>query len=124
MANLTNVLDKAYEGKDFAELAEALVDALQDLWKANAGALEKALGIKTVRYLVTKTFVLWAQAINIPARIHAHCVYASRAIKVVQLMCFSVGPAGSQSVNSPRRAASVTASVRLAAPSLVMIEET
>jgi hypothetical protein len=57
MANLTNFLDKAYEGKDFAELSESPVDALQGLSKADAEALEKALGIKTVRDLATNKFV-------------------------------------------------------------------
>jgi hypothetical protein len=46
MADLTNFLDKAYEGKDFAELAES-----------PAEALEKALGIKTVRDLATNKLV-------------------------------------------------------------------
>ena len=65
MADLTNFLDKAYEGKDFADLAESPVDALQGLSKADAEALEKALGIKTVRDLATNKYVLWAQAINV-----------------------------------------------------------
>jgi hypothetical protein len=65
MADLTNFLDKACEGKDFAELAESPVDALQGLSKADAEALEKALGIKTVRDLATNRFVLWAQAVNV-----------------------------------------------------------
>jgi|GEM_PF-5228198 len=57
MADLTNFLDKAYEGKDFAELAESPVDALQGLSKADAEALEKALGIKTVHDLATNKIV-------------------------------------------------------------------
>jgi hypothetical protein len=70
MADLTNFLDKAYEGKDFAELAESPVDALQGLSKADAEALEKALGIKTVHDLATNKFVLWAQAINVLGHKH------------------------------------------------------
>jgi hypothetical protein len=46
-------------------LAESPVDALQGLSKADAEALEKALGIKTVHDLATNKFVLWAQAINV-----------------------------------------------------------
>jgi hypothetical protein len=65
MADLTKFLDKAYEGKELADLAAAPVDALQGLSKADAEALEKALGIKTVHDLATNKYVLWAQAINV-----------------------------------------------------------
>lgn len=64
MAAITNIVDKAYEGKEFSELAEAPVDALQGVSAADAEALAKAFGIKTVRQLATNKFVLWAQAIN------------------------------------------------------------
>jgi antitoxin component HigA of HigAB toxin-antitoxin module len=70
MADVTNFLDKAYETKDFAELAEAPVDALQGLSKADAEALDKALGIKTIRDLATNRFVLVAQAINVLGHKH------------------------------------------------------
>ncbi|MFN0071798.1 MAG: hypothetical protein ACKVVP_09960 [Chloroflexota bacterium] len=64
MAEITNIVDKAYEGKEFAELADAPVDALQGVSAGDAEALAKAFGIKTVRQLATNKFVLWAQAIT------------------------------------------------------------
>jgi hypothetical protein len=65
MADIKQFLDKAYEDKDFAELADAPVDALQGLSKGDAEALDKALGIKTIKQLATNKYVLWAQAINV-----------------------------------------------------------
>jgi len=65
MADITNFVDKAYESKSFAELADSPVDALQGLSKSDAEALANALGIKTVHDLATNKFVLWAQAINV-----------------------------------------------------------
>jgi hypothetical protein len=41
MADLRNFLDKAYDGKGFAELAESPVDALQGLSQTDAAALER-----------------------------------------------------------------------------------
>ncbi|HUY79633.1 MAG TPA: hypothetical protein VMV29_22875 [Ktedonobacterales bacterium] len=63
MADMSRFLDKAYETKEFDELADAPVDALQGVSKADAEALQKALNIKTVRDLATNKYVLWAQAI-------------------------------------------------------------
>lgn len=63
MANISWCVDKAYESKEFAELADAPVDALQGLSAADAEALNKALNIKTIRDLATNKFVLCAQAI-------------------------------------------------------------
>ena len=67
MADITKFVDKAYEGKDFAELAEAPVDALQGVSKGDAEALQKALGIKTIRQLAEHKFVRAAQAITMLA---------------------------------------------------------
>ncbi len=63
MADISKIVDKAYEGKDFAEIADAPVDALQGISVADADALKKAFNIKTVRDLATSKYVLWAQAI-------------------------------------------------------------
>lgn len=62
-ADLSKFLDKAYEGKDFAELADAPVDALQGVSAGDAEALRKAFNIKTVRDLAESKFVRTAQSI-------------------------------------------------------------
>jgi len=67
MADLRQFLDKAYESKEFVELADAPVDALQGLSKGDAEALQKALGIRTVRQLAENKFVRAAQAITLLA---------------------------------------------------------
>ena len=67
MADVSQFLDKAYEGKDFAELADAPVDALQGLSKGDAEALQKAFNIKTIRQLAESKFVRAAQAITMLA---------------------------------------------------------
>ncbi|MFT3854191.1 MAG: hypothetical protein QM733_15835 [Ilumatobacteraceae bacterium] len=64
MADISKFLDKAYEGKDFAELAKASPAALQGVSEADAAALQQAFGIKTIADLATCRYVLWAQAIN------------------------------------------------------------
>ncbi len=63
MADISRHLDKAFEAKDFDELAESPVDALEGLSKSDAEALHKALNIKTIRDLAENRFVLRAQAI-------------------------------------------------------------
>ena len=62
-ASLVKRLDKAYEGKPLSELLAAPVDALQGLSAADAEALQKALGIKTIKDLGTNKFFRWAQGI-------------------------------------------------------------
>jgi hypothetical protein len=64
MADIGKHVDKAYEGMDFTELAEAPVDALEGLSKGDAEALQKAFNIKTIRQLAENKFVLRAQAIT------------------------------------------------------------
>lgn len=64
MADISKILDKAYEDKDFKELAGAPVSALQGVSDGDAAALKQAFGIDTIRELATNKFVLWAQAIN------------------------------------------------------------
>lgn len=63
MADVGKILDKAFEGKDFAELVKAPVSALQGVSEADATALASALGIKTIGDLASNKYVKWAQAI-------------------------------------------------------------
>jgi len=63
MGDIANKIDKAYEGKSVAELADAPVDALQGVSAADAELLKQAFNIKTVRDLGTNKYFLWAQAI-------------------------------------------------------------
>ena len=64
MADIGKHVDKAYEGKDFTDLAEAPVEALEGLSQGDAEALKKAFNIKTIRQLAESKFVLRAQAIT------------------------------------------------------------
>jgi hypothetical protein len=64
MADISKFLDKAYEGKEFGDLASAPVSALQGVSDGDAAALQQAFGIKTIRDLATSKYVAWAQAIN------------------------------------------------------------
>ena len=68
MADINKFLDKAYEGKSFAELADSPVAALQGVSDADAAALQQAFGITTIADLATCKYVLWAQAINALSR--------------------------------------------------------
>jgi antitoxin component HigA of HigAB toxin-antitoxin module len=68
VADIAKILDKAYENKDFAELAAAPVSALQGVSEGDAEHLKAAFGIVTIRDLATSKFVLWAQAINVLAK--------------------------------------------------------
>jgi len=63
MADMSKHVDKAYESKEFTELADAPVDALEGLSAADAEALRKAFNVKTIRDLAQNKFVLRAQAI-------------------------------------------------------------
>ncbi|MFN8555836.1 MAG: hypothetical protein U0531_00270 [Dehalococcoidia bacterium] len=63
MADISKIVDKAYEGKDFADLVESPVSALQGVSDADAAALEKAFRIKTIGDLARNKYVNWAQAI-------------------------------------------------------------
>ena len=64
MADIAKHVDKAYEGMEFTALADAPVDALAGVSKADAEALQKAFNIKTIRQLAQSKFVLRAQAIT------------------------------------------------------------
>lgn len=61
--NMAPFFDKAWEAREFADLADAPVDALQGVSQGDAELLRSALGIVTVRDLATNKFVRWAQAI-------------------------------------------------------------
>ena len=64
MASIEKFVDKAYEGKEFAELVNAPIEALQGVSEADAVALKAAFNIKTIGELATNKFVLRAQAIQ------------------------------------------------------------
>jgi len=63
MADIGCFLDKAWEGKEFSDLAETPIDSIQGRSKGDAEALQKAFNIKTIRDLATNKYVLIAQAI-------------------------------------------------------------
>lgn len=63
MGFIDSKIDKAFEDKTVAELADAPVDALQGVSAADAEKLAAALGIETIRDLGTNKYFLWAQAI-------------------------------------------------------------
>ena len=63
MADITRFFDKAYEQQDFNQLVDAPVEAISGLSQADAEALKKALGIRTIRDLAENKFVLVAQAV-------------------------------------------------------------
>ncbi len=63
MASMTNHLDKAYEGKEFHELVDAPVDALEGVSAGDADLLKKAFNIKTIGDLGRNKYFLHAQAI-------------------------------------------------------------
>ena len=64
MANIGRHVDKAYEAKEFNDLADSPVEALEGLSAGDAEALKKAFNIKTIRDLAENKFVLRAQAIT------------------------------------------------------------
>jgi hypothetical protein len=67
MADIAKYVDKAHEQKEFAELAELPIDALQGVSAADAAALQKAFGIKSIRQLAENKFIKAAQAITLLA---------------------------------------------------------
>ena len=67
MADIARYVDKAHEQKEFAELAELPIDALQGVSKADAEAIQKAFNVRTIRQLAENKFVRAAQAIALLA---------------------------------------------------------
>jgi hypothetical protein len=62
VADIAQFFDKDYEQKEFKELAEAPVDAIQGLSEGDAEKLQQAFNVKTVRDLAENKFVRIAQA--------------------------------------------------------------
>jgi len=67
MADITKYVDKAYEEKDFAELAELPIDALQGVSKSDAEAIQKAFNVRSIRQLAEHKFIRAAQALTLLA---------------------------------------------------------
>jgi predicted metalloprotease with PDZ domain len=63
VADMGRHLDKAFETKEFDELADSPVEALEGLSSSDAAALKQAFHISTIRELAESKFVLRAQAI-------------------------------------------------------------
>ncbi|HLZ72749.1 MAG TPA: hypothetical protein VKV26_22830 [Dehalococcoidia bacterium] len=63
VADISKIMDKAFEGKELAEIVDAPVDALQGVSAADAELLKKAFNIKTVGDLGRNKYFLWARAI-------------------------------------------------------------
>ena len=61
--NVNNAVDKAYEDKTLAELADAPVAAIQGISEKMYQDFFKPRGIHTIRDLANWKFVLWAQGI-------------------------------------------------------------
>jgi hypothetical protein len=67
MADIGRYVDKAYEQREFSELAELPIDALQGVSKSDAETIKQALHVKTIRQLAEHKFVKAAQAITMLA---------------------------------------------------------
>ncbi len=65
--NIDTIVDKAYHGKSFRDLAAAPVSALHGVTDADAKALNAAFGVSTISELADLNAVKWAVAISILA---------------------------------------------------------
>lgn len=63
MVDFSRRIDREYETKSIAELADAPVESIEGLSASDAEHLRAAFNIKTVRDLGTNKFFRWAQAI-------------------------------------------------------------
>jgi hypothetical protein len=63
MANLEKLLDKQYEHLDFADLANAPVDALAGVSAGDAEALKQAFNVTTIGDLGRNKYIVAAVAI-------------------------------------------------------------
>jgi hypothetical protein len=63
MADISRFLDKSFEAKEFAELADSPVDALEGVSASDADHLKAAFNIRTIRDLAESKYVRRAQAI-------------------------------------------------------------
>ena len=61
--NIDTIVDHAYVGKSFRDIAGAPVSALKGVSAADAKTLQKAFGVVTVRDLASLNFVKWAAAL-------------------------------------------------------------
>jgi hypothetical protein len=62
--NIHTIVDQAYHGKSFRELAEAPISALKGVSTSDARALSQAFGVNTVGELADLQFFKWASAIK------------------------------------------------------------
>jgi hypothetical protein len=62
--NISRYVDKAYEDKNFDELGEAPIDALQGVSAKDAALLKQAFNVTTIREFANLKFVKWATAIT------------------------------------------------------------
>ena len=67
MADIGKYIDKSHESKEFSEIAELPIDALQGVSQADAEAIQKAFNVRTIRQLAENKFVRAAQAIALLA---------------------------------------------------------
>jgi hypothetical protein len=63
VADVSQFFDKDYEQKEFNDLADAPVEAIQGLSEGDAEKLKEAFNIKTVRDLAENKFVRVVQAV-------------------------------------------------------------
>jgi hypothetical protein len=61
--NISKIVDSAYAGKSFGEIADAPISALHGVSAADAAAIKKAFGVSTVRELANLDVLRRAQAI-------------------------------------------------------------
>lgn len=61
--NIDTIVDQAYVGKNFRDIAGSPVSALKGVSAADAKVLQKAFGVQTVRDLASLNFVKWATAL-------------------------------------------------------------
>ena len=61
--NINKAVDKAYESKTLAEIADSPVDALEGVSAGDAELLAKAFNVKSIRDLGTNKYFLTSQAI-------------------------------------------------------------
>lgn len=66
--NIDTIVDKAYLGKSFRDLGDAPVSALHGVSEADAKALDKAFGVRTINQLASLPAVKSAIAIAILAQ--------------------------------------------------------
>ena len=62
--NIDAIIDKAYLGKCFRDLADSPISALRGVSEEDARALQSAFGVATVRQLAHLNFVRWAVALT------------------------------------------------------------